>query len=912
MHTDIHFLFRYWKRNKRSLLTIVLSVAFLVIMLLVTLLFERTDLRRELHEYYNTDGAFDIEYRNVDEDTLSLIHNNPTVEAVGEIYCIGKVQFGDSSATVGAFKDSVAQELAHYPLTEGRLPENSGEIVLTESLKHTFCPFAEIGDIVTLPILDWNGESFDESQYTLVGILEDTSRTTFEDPIYGYDYCDPRVLLSYEEAAGFAGGYTNVMFQFTEGARLALSDYEDPAFTQEDALRHECFERGYSLSGIGRAHGIQMVSGADSEDEISVSSKSQMIRIISVFAVIISVISLFCSISIVMKNRMDSIRLMRCIGYSKARIQRMLMLEALMLFFIGIILGTIFGILIYEGVFAVQTELFGLSSYRGYLAEWVVVERTYPPFLTAILMAGVTILLSYAVILVRLHRELGIVTTAKKKRYYRKVRSVSSAVSRTLSQGAIGVLQSIALVCVLFASTIGYLYCTQDGKGYSVVAQTTLNDYSHQENIYEVLDGVDLDALHCDCLLQVQGGLAQAAYLAPNQSNGMTQQDINALYQNGAEIVYSWSNPFLLLADIGNGENAVLASNPLDDASCELFGFESGSVSALPCILMNDTMMSELSAICDGTINPEGAVWVSVFVDGTEFAQIESLDFYSARSDETGWLPEEMVAKQMRISDCVKADSTLLEDNAFLCGVLGEYRYHPGFLIISGEYAQTIGIFNNTYDKIVLSANGDEAHLNAILSATVRSEMQLNSVTRFKLHQEYTYHLLNEYATVAFLFVFLLMIYIVGYCNVLKLRLQLKTPTLTMMRCVGLPKRKLTGYLVLDSLKIPIISTAISAGAVSVFRRILTMKYQEYCDLIIRRDAISYGKEEELQQIKSALRELRNQYMLVDEMWVPDWVLPFAVLALTVCIVSVLSIVLLQRNQITANLSDALASKDQE
>lgn len=911
MHTDIHFLFRYWYRNKRSFLTIVLSVAFLVIMLLVTLLFERTDLRRELHEYYNADGAFDIEYRNVDEDTLSLLQNDSSIEVIGEIYCIGKVQFGNYSATVGAFKDSAAQALAHYPMTEGRLPERAGEIALTESLKYTFCPFSEVGDMVTLPIMDMDGETFNETQHTLVGILEDTSRTTFEDPIYGYDYCDPRVLLFYGEAA-FADGYTNVILQFTEGEHLALSNYEDPAFTQEDELRHECFERGYSLNGVGRAHGIQMISGAGSEEEISVSSKSKIIRIISVFAIIISVISLFCSISIVMKNRMDSIRLMRCIGYSKARIQRMLMLEAVMLFFIGTILGTILGIMIYEAVFAVQTELFGLPSYRGYIAEWVVAERTYPPFLTAFLMAGVTILLSYAVILVRLHRELGIVITAKKMRHYRKVRSVSSAVSRTLSQGSIGVLQSIALVCVLFASTIGYLYCTQDGKGYSVVAQTTLNDYSQQENVYEVLDGVDLDALHCDCLLQVQGGLAQAAYLAPHQSNGMTQQDINVLYQNGAEIVYSWSNPFLLLADIGNGKNAVLASNLLDDASCELFGFESGSISVLPCILMNDTMLSGLSAICDRTINPEGAVWVSVLGDGTEFAQKESLDIYSARSDETGWLPEEMVTKELRISDCVKADSTLLEDNAFLCGVLGEYRYYPGFLIISGEYARTLEVFNNTYDKIVLSANGDEAHLNAILSATVKSEMQLNSVTRFGLRKEFTYHLLNEYATVAFLFIFLLMIYIVGYCNVLKLRLQLKAPTLTMMRCVGLPKRKLTGYLVLDSLKIPIISTAISAGAVIVFRRILTMKYQEYCDLITRRDAISYGKEEELQEIKSALRELRNQYLLADEMWVPDWVLSFTVLSLTVCIVSVLSIVLLQRNQITANLSDALSSKNQE
>lgn len=912
MNTDLKFLFRYWKRNKRSFITIIMSVALLVTMLLVTLLFERTDIRRELHDYYNTDGAFDIEYRNVDKDTISLIKNNSTVDKIGEIYCVGKVKYGDFSATVGAFKDRVAEELAHYPVMSGKLPECSSEISLTESLKNTFCPSAKIGETITLEIFDINGENSKEIKYTLVGILNDVQRTTFEDPVYGYDNCDPRVLISYEDAESFSDGYINVIFSFINGEQLAVSGYEDSKFAKEDALRHECFERGYSLNGIGRSHGIQMVSGASSEDEIAVSSKSQMIRIISVFAVIISVISMLSCIDIVMKKRMESIHLMRCIGYSKARIFRVLVIEAFILFIIGIITGLALGIIIYESAFAVQTDTFGLSKYRGYTAEWIVSQKAYSPFFSSVIIAGITILISYTVIIIRMNRDISIVVSSSKKRYFFKIHSVSSAVRRVLAQGAEGVLQATALVCVLFASTLGYLYCIKDGKGTSVVAQTTMNKYMQQDNIYEVSDGIDLNKLNCDCYMQVQGGLVQAVYLSPFQSRGLEHEKISELYRNGAETVYSWSDPFMLMTGVEDSSNPTLLSNLLDEQNCERLGFLNGSVSAIPCFLMNDTMLSKLSDICECDFNNENAVWVSIFGDGMEFSENEAFTVYSARSDESGYMSEEIINTQMIVSDCIKADSALLENDRFLCGVLGEYRYYPGFLVLDAEYAQRIGIFNNTYDKILLSANGDEDRLNSLLSAVIDSGTQLNITTRFNLSKEYTYNTLNEYSTVAFLFVFLFLIYIVGYCNVLKLRLKLKSSTLTMMRCFGVTKNRLTGYLISDSLKIPAISTILSAGLICSFRKLLVIKYQEYCELINRRDSISYGKENELKEIKLKLRELRNDYMLLDEMWIPDWIVPFLILVITICIVSVLTVVALQRKSITNNLTEAVSSKDQE
>lgn len=921
MHTDLRFLRKYWKGNKRSFLTILLAIIFLAAMATTSLLLERTDIRRELHARYDVDGAFDFEYLAVDSDTIDYLYDHKAVEDVGEIYCIGKIKYADTSATVGSFKNKTAAKLAHYHVSEGRLPENKGEIALTRDIYNTFSPFTEIGGKITLPIYGAGDIIIDESERTLVGIVDETSRDTFENSVHsnGSEYYDPRILLSYEEASNYSNGYTNIMLGLKNGDAFALykptdEELENPRYPDIEELFTEMFQRKYYLSGTGKSIAVQQIGRADNPDDIAISSKTEMIRYIAVFAIVITVISLLCSISIVMKKRMESLRLMRCIGYSKARIYRMMLFEAFSIFVIGTVIGILVGIAAYEGFYAVQTQFFGLSEYRGYTAEWVVCRKTSSPIITAIATTGLSVLISYAVVLIRLNKEIGIVKPEFQKKYFGRITSCASAVRRVLSQGIIGIMQIIALVCVLFATTLGYVYCIKDGKGASVVSQTTGGTgYMMNNNVYEVEQGIDLDKLGGDCYLYVQGGIAHAQYLSPQTSSGMSHKNITELYNNGAENVYCWSNPFMLMTSVGNGENQVLVSNPLSISDCEKFGFEPQTVSALPIILMNDNTFSKLLDVCEGDANSEKAVWISIFGDGSEFEIGEEITVYSARSDATGYMPEEIVTKKMNISDCVKADRDALEKNDFLCSILGDYRYYPGFLVISGEYTEKAGIFDTTYDKIVFYADNNEEKMKNILASAVRAEMKLGSKNRFDMHDKHIYNLANDYATIVFLFIFLFVIYIVGYCNILKLRLKQKAPTLSIMRCMGLPKHKLSGYLIIDSLKIPLISTALTAGLFTVFRRMMTSKYNRYCSLNEKWIELhETATTEKLDGIRDQMAELRNKYMLTDEMWIPDWIIPFAILAAAICIVSVLCILILPRKSITPNLAEAVTSKDQE
>ena len=208
MATDLRFLLKYWSKHKHEMVTIIISSVFLVVMLLVSGYLERTEIRRELHSYYDVDGAFDVEYKNVDTETISLIKNSDTVDRVGSIRCIGKIEIGDFSATVGGFLDENAEELAHYPISEGRLPMSVGEIAIAKNVLNEISPLSGTGDTITLDIFSYDTNEKKSLKYKIVGIFDDFDRNTFESPTYGYDYCDPRIILSKNETNSFSNGYT--------------------------------------------------------------------------------------------------------------------------------------------------------------------------------------------------------------------------------------------------------------------------------------------------------------------------------------------------------------------------------------------------------------------------------------------------------------------------------------------------------------------------------------------------------------------------------------------------------------------------------------------------------------------------------------------------------------------------------
>lgn len=910
MADDLKFLIKYWKKHKTCMFSVIMSAVFLVIMLLAAGLLERTDIRRELHTYYNADGAFDVEYLSVDSETLKLISESRTVESIGEAYCMGKIMSGDKSATVGSFKDEAAESLAHYPLLEGRLPRHEGEAAVTKDVLAAFFPSSKIGDTISLDIHSLNGGAARKSEYTLVGIFDSFSRAAFEDSssAYGYDRFDPRVVISYEEASKVPDGYTNVMFTFYNGEKMALSDNED-MYPDEKELMHECFERGYSICGTGRAHGVQMVAMADDEEGIALSSKLRMVRTIAVFAAVISVISMLCSLSVAIKNRMQSFRLMRCIGYSKLRIIRLLLIEMPLFFLISALVGTAAGLLAYEIFYHIQVSVFGLLPYRGYYAEWTVSQKTMNPFFFPLAAAGITILASYAVVIAKLAGTLGVREGEKAHRHLFPAESVHAVIRRILSQRLTTVLQIISLSCLMFICTIGYLYCTPDGKGQSAVSQTSLNSDAGGR-VYSVLEGIDLKKQGFDAFLEVMDKQLPPLYLAPHNPYGISQDALEKMKQAGAVRTYCWSDWFHLIFEADGSSNDTVNSNIIDEDYSAQLGAGSDALSALPCIIISDDLLAEFSDVYENSIDFDGAVWISIYGDGEEFAgEGEAYPVVSFMADSAGFYAEEYMKTEIQISDCIKIKPERIEENIIVSNVLSELKNYPGLFIISGSYAGGLGIYNSSYDKALISAGGDEKIVSSVVDSVISGGASIDSVTVFELRKKKIYDYINNYASIIFLFLLLAVIYMAGFFSVLKLRLRIKAPEFSLLRCLGLEKKKLTGHLAADSIWAPLAGSLISMLGIWSFSSIMNDKYMEYLSLVKRRDQLFNlpGREDELEAVRNSMRSLRNQYLLQEEMWVPDWAPPFLVLFFAVTLFGLAAVLIIQKKQKDAGLKDGLS-----
>ena len=226
MKCNFYFLKKYWLAHKGKAFTLLFSIILMTAMLSAVLLLERSDVRRELHRHYDLDGCYDNEFFNVQEDQISAFTEKDLVEEWGLLYLFGKVGTGTVYYNLGGF-DAEAAKLAHYPLTQGKMPENPGEIALTEQLRNALCLGAEIGDRVTIPVYDQACELIGEKEYTLVGVIDGENRNSFLNAEANI-YAEPQAVVSYEEAQQYSNGFYNVLLTLKGDGLSSLLPDTDP------------------------------------------------------------------------------------------------------------------------------------------------------------------------------------------------------------------------------------------------------------------------------------------------------------------------------------------------------------------------------------------------------------------------------------------------------------------------------------------------------------------------------------------------------------------------------------------------------------------------------------------------------------------------------------------------------------
>lgn len=362
------------KRTLVTIIGIVLSVALMTAVASLFMSFRETLISYEI----NLKGNYHYEFANVPASDLKYFEKNRMIKDNSIVKNIGYAKLDNIKNKykpylyVKAYNDTALKNLA-VNLTEGRVPQNSNEIVIPTHLETNGRVKYNVGDKITLNVgtrendgtsldqynpydpedTDTNEELVNVStwEYTIVGIMQRPSRNIEPYSAPGYTvityldnfdtgYYDVYSLYtkkglnnSYQVSAGIVGVSTETFRKYVEGTW----DTEEEATKVIDEMQNLKYELGVN------SYLISLETGLFKE-----SSTRSMGMVIGIVLIIIVVSSVFCirnSFDISISERVRQYGMLRSIGATSKQIKHNVYYEAFILFLIGVPLGIICGIL---------------------------------------------------------------------------------------------------------------------------------------------------------------------------------------------------------------------------------------------------------------------------------------------------------------------------------------------------------------------------------------------------------------------------------------------------------------------------------------------------------------------------------------------------------------------------------------
>ncbi len=362
------------KRTLVTIIGIVLSVALMTAVASLFMSFRETLISYEI----NLKGNYHYEFANVPASDLKYFEKNRMVEDNSIVKNIGYAKLDNIKNKykpylyIKAYNDTALKNLA-VNLTEGRVPQNSNEIVIPTHLETNGRVKYNVGDKITLNVgtRENDGTSLDQynpydpedtdtneelvnvstREYTIVGIMQRPSRNIEPYSAPGYTvityldnfdtgYYDVYSLYTkkglnnkYQVSAGIVGVSTETFRKYVEGTW----DTEEEATKVIDEMHNVKYDLEVN------SYLIYLETGLFKE-----SSTRSMGMVIGIVLIIIVVSSVFCirnSFDISISERVRQYGMLRSIGATSKQIKHNVYYEAFILFLIGVPLGIICGIL---------------------------------------------------------------------------------------------------------------------------------------------------------------------------------------------------------------------------------------------------------------------------------------------------------------------------------------------------------------------------------------------------------------------------------------------------------------------------------------------------------------------------------------------------------------------------------------
>ena len=368
------------KLNKKRTIVTIIGIMLSVSLITAVATMYNSAIKSLINFEIREKGDFHVAYYNVPQEEIDTFKNNRSIDTLNLVENIGYAKIDSKNeykpyAYIKAFTKSSLNNLS-IKLVEGRLPENSNEILIPTHLKTNGRITLNVGDVITLDV----GTRVDNEGYELnqINPLYTNDDGTASEKIVNTTSKTYKVVGIIERPATNIEGYTAPGYTFiTYYDENNLSDIVDIyAKYNKDGVKR-AYEVTANIIGVDEVLFTKYYSGESmSEEEFNkytdqiakakydinindylIDLETNPIKssgigglgiVVGIVMAIIVVTSVFCiknSFDISITEKIKQYGMLRSIGATKKQIKHNVFYEASILGLIGIPLGILAGIL---------------------------------------------------------------------------------------------------------------------------------------------------------------------------------------------------------------------------------------------------------------------------------------------------------------------------------------------------------------------------------------------------------------------------------------------------------------------------------------------------------------------------------------------------------------------------------------
>lgn len=929
MFTDLYLIKKYWTHNKKQLMKVILSVVILAAMLVVTISIEKTERRREYDGYLHGHNACDLIFKDVPDKAYETLSNYPETERSSRVFIYGRLGIPGSSYIYGSYENDEAEALDYLPLTVGRLPRHSGEAAIYDHSLRDMFPGEDTEDLldreITLEEYDLENNKTGERSLRIVGVIKKHYNRR---PIESYEFLDPNIIevpmpmifLSREDTQDMPAAYNYAL------VKIYGSEYETvEAYENWEAFELKCSkelgiefaeEGGISVAASGV---MRYQAGNPLYEKVYDTDTTIIINYFCILAVIISAISLFGVLFTVMQERIKSLKLIKTLGYSNARLSRLLLIEWIILYITGFAAGIGAGVIIYELILFAQKSIWGLAPLQAFQSEWAVDQVTADPFLVAFICSFITFLAGYIFLAVKFF------VFGKNNSVSRKKERSLGRIKKLLSGDKFtNIIQISAFTLVIFTATAFYSFFSINGKGIDPIKNPEYAILTRGELVgdsYYQYGGINMKRENIDHCIYSSGASGSNGPMIIVNDSGMTQEAINDIEKiDGLDEVCAYGRHLTnIVYPEDNEERPAILNNFRVDLpeGMDVYGdLQNLSFYQLRMILCSSGAVNRLSEyVTEGEIGSVRNGITIVLSERNKKAEIykigDTVSFMAVKASKDQWHIEESSEYEAVVEAIAVIPDYIPGTDSFDLSVFFDDR---GVYIAC---TQDLGAetFQHCYDRTFIRYS--DGYSPATLSKEIRSFIKPSMNVEYKNIEECTKEFnrsrIESFLSIIIVLIMLVVMTIVGYYSLIAVKVQKNKSNIAVMRALGLTKKRSRLMFIWNNLKNTLVSCIISGALICALRAFLSGKYNEAAAIYGQRystdEVLSYDK---LIEIEQSGTELIKKYLLDYEMHkVP--VLPFFIfVAVFLMIVTVLTAAMITRSELKNNLSDELADKGRE